>query len=325
MTNSKNTCIIVGAGIAGLLAGDILRRHGVKVTLLEKSRGVGGRMATRRVEDARFDHGAQYFTVRDQIFGGWADAWEHNGLIREWFRRFPEESSETGHSRYRGVQGMTDVPKALAANLDVRTQQRVARLRFHKSHWHVRTESGESFDGRFLILTAPAPQSLELVKDSNIVLRRSKLESLESITYEKTMAVMAILDGPSGLDAPGCRKIPGEPLSWVADNQMKGISKAVPAVTAHSTHGFAEDHWEDEKEAILAPLLEALAPLLASTVIKAELHKWRYAVARSPFDQPFFFSRRHSLLMAGDSFGEGRVEGAALSGIGAAAHLVDFL
>lgn len=325
MTDSEKSCIIVGAGISGLLAGDILRRHGVTVTILDKSRGVGGRMATRRMEGARLDHGAQYFTVRDQIFAGWAEAWEHKGLIREWFRRFPEESSEIGHSRYCGATGMTDVPKALAANLDVRTNQKVVKLRFHKSHWYVKTESGETFDARFLLLTAPAPQSLELVKDSNIVLRRPKLEALESITYEKSMAVLAILDGPSGLPEPGCGKIYEEPLSWVADNQRKGISPDVPAVTAHSTGRYAEENWEGEKEAILAPLLEALQPRLQSKIIKADLHKWRYSLARSPFDQPFFFSRRHSLMLGGDSFGGGRVEGAALSGIGAAAHLIDFL
>lgn len=324
MAETKKSCIIVGAGISGLLAANILQKQGVKVTVVDKSRGVGGRMATRRMEGGRLDHGAQYFTVRDRIFGGWVEAWENAGYIKEWFRRLEDESSETGHARYCGRTGMTDVPKALARELDVRTQSRVAKIQFKNSHWYVTLENGDKLDGNFLILTAPAPQSLELVKDSNIVLRRSKLDALEAIQYEKTISVMAVLKGPSGLPGKGCFKIKEPPLTWIADNQMKGISE-VPGVTAHSTHDYASAHWDDEKEVILEPLVEAIKPHLQSEIAEVTFHKWRYALPISPFEQPFFFSRRHSLMLAGDAFGGPRVEGAALSGIEAAAHLIDFL
>lgn len=324
MSEPSPSCIIVGAGISGLLAGNILQKQGVRVTILDKSRGVGGRLATRRMDGARLDHGAQYFTVRDRIFGGWSEAWENSGLIKEWFRRFPEESSEAGHVRFCGRAGMTDVPKALASELDVRKQTRVVKIHYKDSHWYVTTEEGDKFDAEYLLLTAPAPQSLELVKSSNIVLRRSKLEALEKIQYEKTISVMAILDGPSGLQQPGCYKIGEPPLSWIADNQIKGISE-VPAVTAHSTHAYASEHWDAYEEAILGPLVEALSGHVASKIEKASFHKWRYALPVSPFEAPFFFSRRHALMLAGDAFGGPRVEGAALSGIEAAAHLIDFL
>jgi predicted NAD/FAD-dependent oxidoreductase len=60
---------VIGAGISGLTCAQNLTDHDVPVTVFEKSRGVGGRMATRRSEHgAAFDHGAQYFTVRDERF-----------------------------------------------------------------------------------------------------------------------------------------------------------------------------------------------------------------------------------------------------------------
>lgn len=324
MSDQKKSCIVVGAGISGLLAANILQKQGVTVTVVDKSRGVGGRLATRRMGGARLDHGAQYFTVRDRIFGGWVESWENAGYLKEWFRRFQDESSETGHSRYCGRKGMTDVPKALAKELDVRTESRVTKIQFKDSHWYVSLESGDKLDAQFLLLTAPAPQSLELVKDSNIVLRRSKLDALEAIQYEKTISVMAVLKGPSGLPGKGCYKIKEPPLTWIADNQMKGISE-VPAITANSTHEFAGEYWDAENEAILDPLVEAIRPHLQSEIEEVTFHKWRYALPRSPFEQPFFFSRRHALMLAGDAFGGPRVEGAALSGIEAAAHLIDFL
>ena len=52
-------CIIIGAGIAGLLAATMLNRANMSVRILDKGRGLGGRMATRRQDGAVFDHGAQ--------------------------------------------------------------------------------------------------------------------------------------------------------------------------------------------------------------------------------------------------------------------------
>jgi renalase len=65
--SSKNIAII-GAGMAGITAARTLIQAGHRVTVLEKSQGVGGRMSTRRSEFGGFDHGAQYFTVRDDRF-----------------------------------------------------------------------------------------------------------------------------------------------------------------------------------------------------------------------------------------------------------------
>ncbi|MFN9939342.1 MAG: FAD-dependent oxidoreductase, partial [bacterium] len=40
--------VVVGAGVAGLACAGALRESGASVVVLEKSRGVGGRCATRR-------------------------------------------------------------------------------------------------------------------------------------------------------------------------------------------------------------------------------------------------------------------------------------
>jgi predicted NAD/FAD-dependent oxidoreductase len=59
---------IIGAGMAGVSAGRLLADRGHCVTLLEKSRGCGGRCATKRWEGHIVGHGAQYFTLRHTDF-----------------------------------------------------------------------------------------------------------------------------------------------------------------------------------------------------------------------------------------------------------------
>jgi renalase len=59
---------IIGAGMAGITAARTLTQAGHRVTVFEKSRSVSGRLSTRRSEFGNFDHGAQYFTIRDPRF-----------------------------------------------------------------------------------------------------------------------------------------------------------------------------------------------------------------------------------------------------------------
>ncbi len=280
-------------------------------------------MATRRIEGEHVDHGAQYFTVKDNIFAGWVEAWENEGIIKEWFSRLAEESSELGHPRFCCRRGMTQLAKHLAEGVDVELEQKVTKIHYKGGHWFVHTESGNAFDADYLLLTSPAPQAVDLIKSSNIILRKQKLEALEAIEYDPCLTVLAVLDGPSGLRNQGGIKIHEAPLSWLGDNRMKGISGKSHIVTIHSDHAFAKAHFDDDAEAVTAVMVEAARKYLKSNIVKTVYHRWRYALPKSPFESAHFFSRRHSLVVAGDAFGGGRVESAALSGIEAAAHLVD--
>ena len=67
MTTSRHIAI-VGAGMAGIACARTLVQAGHRVTVFDKSQGLGGRMSTRNSAFGTFDHGAQYFTVRDARF-----------------------------------------------------------------------------------------------------------------------------------------------------------------------------------------------------------------------------------------------------------------
>ena len=67
-TEHTTDVVVIGAGIAGLIAAGELKRAGLHVLVLDKGRGVGGRIATRRIGGATFDHGAQFITQRNPRF-----------------------------------------------------------------------------------------------------------------------------------------------------------------------------------------------------------------------------------------------------------------
>ncbi len=310
--------LIIGAGISGLLCATELRKAGKSVCVLDKGRGLGGRMATRRMVGGRLDHGAQFFTVRDARLQAYVNAWLEAGIIKEWFRHLPEDSNPDGYPRYCGKQGMTDVPKFLAKELEVYTSQQVTELSRDTDLWLARTASGDSFVGRHLVITAPLPQALNLLDMTGLRYANGQADALRAVRYERGLATLAILDGASGLPEPGGMKLREAPLSWIGDNQQKGISPDVSAITIHADAAFAEAHWDSPNELRGRLMLEAAAPYLNAEVVEFNCHRWGFTIPINPWPEPCFHNPGLKLTLAGDSFGGARIEGAALSGIEAA-------
>lgn len=345
--NERVDILVVGAGLAGLTAASALSDDGTSVLVVDKSRGVGGRMATRRIGGATFDHGAQFITVRDESFARSIEAWREEGIVAQWFGgTSPVAGHErvvgggsvgkgapaaTAHARYRGNPSMTAVAKALARTLDVRLGSRVKHLAVAGDEWSAHLEDGTRISAGALLLTPPVPQSLELLDAAGTIIPSRVREDLHAISYEMCIAVMSVLDGPSTVGEPGGFAPADGPVAWIADNQRKGISD-VPAVTLHADGAFSEAHWEEEREEVGRRLIDAAAPWLGSGVTEFQVHGWRYS-------KPVRLSNRRCLgtrpvlrsgqpgttappvVFAGDAFGGPRVEGAFLSGRAAADHL----
>lgn len=315
-------CVIVGAGMAGLTAGRALQAQGWSVALLDKARGPGGRMATRRFGPEGlplgvFDHGAQYFTATDPHFADWVATAEQAGHLQTWFWQRAGEA--VTQARYGGTTGMTAFPKALATGLRIHYGQRVVQVLATAQGWQVMPESGAPYPSRSLLLTAPVPQSVALLATSGLAVP----PELTAVTYSCCLTVMAYLDGASGIPAPGYVEDPPAPLAWIADNQQKGISPA-PALTLQADPSFSLAHWDEADIRIAEHLTQAAGRwLIGSQVLMTQVQRWRYSLVTQPHPAPFAaLATPHPLVLAGDGFAAGRVEGAFQSGQAAAAYLV---
>lgn len=320
-------CLIVGAGISGLLLARRLQEGGFTVTILEKSRGVGGRMATRRHGQAIFDHGAQFMTTRERRFREMVEGWLADGLVRPWYR------GPLGNMRYVGLEGMTQVPKVLARGLDIHLQTLVTGLHLENGHWTVTArheDSGEETRhvADLLVLTPPVPQTLDLLATSNVELDYDEEEDLRRITYLKCLTVLVQLEGPAGLPAPGAMDLNHDVLRWIGDNSVKGVSPIGGTLTLNSSARFAEAQWDAPDSTRLPLLLNAAKPFLKVNIKDASLHRWRYSEPtrlykeKQPFRQPFFLDEERRIAMCGDGFAGGRIEAAALSGLALADALL---
>lgn len=320
------SCLIIGAGMSGLAAAKTLQAAGVSVTVLDKGRGVGGRIATRRIDDGVFDHGAQFVTARDLNFRKMLEEMRGAGAVYEWCRGIgtPDEAArEDGHPRYQGTGGMSAIPKYLAKGLDVRLRHRVVQIKQMESEWRAQLESGQMFSADALICTAPVPQTMDLLDLGGYEMPDECRSALERIKYRPCLALMALLDGPSQIPEPGAVRDVNDSISFICDNRMKGISPDATAVTIHAGPQFSREHWSVEERAVTDWLLEQSKPYLGSRVRSASLHRWRYAHPSMTHTEPcLMVDGEAPLLFAGDAFNGPRVEGAAISGIAAATALL---
>lgn len=332
------TCLVVGAGLAGLIAARQLRRSGASVVVMDKGRGVGGRLATRRIGDGVFDHGAQFFTARGAEFKREVDEWVHAGVVREWCRGFAREGGERrddGHSRYCGTGGMSGIAKHLAAGLDVQTGVRVESVAARAGGWEVTTGAGVKWRAASLLLTPPVPQSLALVESGGFALDDAVRAQLEQISYQPCIAVLASYAGVVRLPEPGAVQIEGgEPISWIADNNRKGVSPRASALTIHAGADFSRAHWEADDASITATLTRHAGKFLRGAegrLVKGaevetwQVKRWRYSKPAVVHAGRFIAVRTPPLVFAGDAFGEPRVEGAALSGLAAAREIANLV
>ena len=319
-TEQTTDVLVIGAGMAGLIAAAELRRAGRRVLVLDKGRGVGGRLASRRIDGATFDHGAQFITTRDPRFAAVLEQGRQGGAVEEWCRGFA--GGADGHARWRGKPAMSAVAKHLALGIDLHLEMPVIALRRDEVRWSAETTTGRTFTAGAVVLTPPVPQSLAMLDAGGIFLAPEMRTRLAAIEYDRCLAVMAVLVGPSRIPPPGGVAPTEGPIAWIADNQLKEIS-AEPAVTIHATHAFSLEHWDRDRQESARALLDAAAEWLGAGIKTFQVHGWRYSKPMRVDEEPcVLLSQSPPLVLAGDAFAGPRVEGAALSGWAAAEALL---
>ena len=325
-SKEKKSCIVVGGGITGLIIATILQRANFTVTVLDKGRGIGGRLATKKISNNEtnvgvFDYGTQYFSSERFELQPWIDEWSRQGVIKEWYRGF---NGIDGKPRYCGVKGTRGIAKYLAQSLNVLTSTRVVEVRYDRE-WLVTTAERQQYRGDILVMTPPVPQSLALLDTSKIALTPDIRVSLAKVDYHSCIAVLALLSAPSQIPPPGGITLENESLIWLADNHQKGISPQGYAVTLHANPKFSDIHWNCNDAEIAEKLFAAGSQYLGSTVIKYQVHRWRYSLPKTFYPQPYLSIPEMFLVMAGDAFVSPKIEGAVLSGIAAGEYICQHL
>jgi photolyase PhrII len=329
---------VIGAGISGLFAARTLADQGLEVVVFEKSHGVGGRMATRRTPSQKtFDHGAQYFTARDQRFLRHVCSWQAQGVVANWpelsqgnsyqiavLKNGTIESYSKSEQRFVGTPGMSSIGKHLANGLHVQFKTQVESITRTQNQLTLK-DASQNLLGNFdrLVVSAPAAQTAELLSEFPSI-----REPISKIIMNPCWAVMVELSSP--LDAAWAAAfVHDSPISWIARNQTKpGRESTSEHLVIHANSQWSTTNWDQDPEQVAATLLDELwqATSVASQVpITSMAHRWKYAIAANPATAESYFDAETGIAACGDWANGSRVEGAFLSGMSAAGRILGTL
>lgn len=332
MSEPEVDVLVVGAGLSGLMAARRLTDAGLRVIVVEAAARAGGRAVTRAIGSGQADSGAQFFTIREARFNRIVGRWLAADLVFEWSWGWSGgsllSSPPDGYPRYAVRGGFGALARHLAGGLDVRTATRLTLLCHQADGWLAKADSGASWRSRAVVLTPPVPQSLALLESGGLELPTTERLILEDIEYAPCLCGLFDIEGEIDLPLPGALQRPGQPISWIADNQRKGISPEGRVITVHANREASMQRWSADDETVLAWMLGEIAPRLAAgaRARASRLERWRYAVPLEVYPERYLLCRlRAPLVFAGDAFDGPRVEGAALSGLAAAEALLEKL
>jgi len=301
---------IVGAGIAGLACAQGLVRQGHDVVLFDKGRGPGGRMSTRRIKTpgglAHFDHGAQYFTVRDNDFRSQVDAWIAAGIVAPW--------PAAGDDAYVGVPAMNTPVRDLAGRHLVHWETRVTGMYRSSDGWCLTVAGGEHHEVDLAVIAIPAEQAAVLLADAAPDVAARAWE----VVSQPCWTVMVAYDEPVGFGEDCWRTVDevNDAIGWAARNSAKPARTGPESWVIQATPEWSRGHIDADPDEVVASLIIQFADVLDVTLpacIGSAAHLWRFARVASGGAGPFFDGGRR-LGLCGDWLIGPRVESAWLSG-----------
>ena len=315
----KKSVAIIGAGLSGITVASKIKDK-FEVHVFEKSRGVGGRMSTRKDPPFVFDHGAQFFKIESRCFKYFLSELFTEKIIRPWKFKlaYYEKYSlkkikviKNSDKFYVGVPNMDTIVKYISKDCNVILNTKIERIIKEKNKWYLYDQNKKSFgEYDWVILTLPAKQSLELINK-----KISFYPLIEKIEMMGCFSLMIGMNEAINLDFDAAL-IEHNDVAWLALNDSKPCRTKKNCLLINSSYEYASKKINSPKETVLKHLLNQANTLLnfkLSNLNMTKIHQWRYVEAKKSPTENYFIDRTKNIAVCGDWFVNSRVEGAFLS------------
>jgi len=318
---------VIGGGIAGLGCAREMARADARVTVFERSRGLGGRLGTRRHGSLTFDHGAQFVTARSRPFLKYVEVATRAGVARPWKPRIMEDERRWDtpiDDWHVGTPGMSAIVRPLARGIELRTGVGVRELLQGARGWELQTDAGRHsriFDA--VAIAVPAPQALTLLGPHGRAFRH-----LTDVRIAPCWSAMFAFELPIEAGAEARRWTRGD-LVWAACESSKAQRPPGPqSWVVHASPQWSRQHLEADAQEAAQLLLKEFGKTLGCalpTPVFLQAHRWRHAFVEQPLGLPCLVDEELAAGACGDWCIAPRVEAAFESGRALAHSMLSML
>ena len=326
----KNVAVI-GAGITGITLANLLQKK-VNLTVFEKSRGVGGRMATRRAEPYQFNHGAQYFKIENKEFKNFLQPLIQNKIIKHLEANHIEILNKEVIKRtktynkiyYTPVSKMNSVVKYLINNnFFIKLLCKIDKTIKENDKWFI-IDSDKASYGPYdwLFITIPPNQALEILYNNFKfldIIKKIKMRSCYSLMLGFEKIKEFDFDTALFLD---------EDVQWLSIRKKIIENKKYYNLLINSSYNFAEKNVNGSKDKISDYLIKQVSDIIKYELNNYEhkaLHFWKYAMSEKNNNLGSLLDENLKVIVCGDWCMNGKVEGGFLSARDATSKLLKYI
>lgn len=322
MSEHAGSCsvLVVGAGVAGSMAARRVAAAGHPVTLLDKGRGPGGRLSTRRRGAAAHDHGCQVMRIGGGSSGELVREAVAAGALVRWGPRVRRPDGSVGLPSgpwWTGAGGMNDFVRWLHRGLTLRFGAEVAALDREGTAWVARDRAGTELGrGDRVVVAIPAPQAVPLLAP----VEPDMAAALGSVRFDPVWTWMG-----AGLDVDVPFDVAVEPdtdVGWLAREASRPGRPDRNTWTLHASPAWSRARVDLDRDEVEPALRGLAARHLGASLTTGVAHRWRFALVARPLGRDHLRSSDDTLVVCGDGLLGERVEHAISSGAAAAEALM---
>jgi predicted NAD/FAD-dependent oxidoreductase len=334
--DNKPSVAIIGAGLAGLTCGTALKGMVDKVRIFEKSIFPGGRISRFNAGEYEFNHGAQYFTVKNPLFWNIVSAWQDDGIVRPWdgwiveLQKGQIINSDMETQRFIGVPRMQTIVENLARHCDLSTSANISELEHQQSGgWRLFNERGD-YQGAFdiVIIATAANQVADLCRSTPLISKAAE-------NVDMTVCWSAMFAFDRALNLPyDAAFVLDSPLSWISRHQRAAgsgdaeVEAEVDCWVLHASPEWSQQYAASFRGRVMNALLDAFweaVDLEAHKPASASVHCWKHASPINPISEDSLFDDARAIGACGDWCTAPRIEGAVLSGFSMADRVMKYI
>ncbi len=289
---------IIGAGFSGCNLYDNLKLQFEDITIFEKSRGVGGRLSTKYIDDKFIDHGTPFLIPITEDLKSFCSDLVKNKVIKN---RYDE---------FLPINGMNKICKFLINEENLKTNTKIIEAKFIDNKWNLVDENNNNYTGfDKLFLTIPATQILEM----NIDLEENIKNELEKIKYDSVFSLILYTNANLKLDENLVYE--NSCVENIINNSKKYLYKDFSSYVIHSSRKFANEVNTKTKEEILEIFLNSFDEKTKEHLKTFNLipHLWKFAFVKNSLDMSYYLNESKTLGICGDYFNFSNVEASLTS------------